>query len=140
MNIATDIIVGFPGETYSQFKETLDFIKQINPDSIFISKFRPRPGTNACKMKQLPDKIIKQRSKTLLRLFQEISLNNNKKYIGWQGPVIIEEKNSKNSVARNFAYKPVLLDKSLRIGQKLNVKIINALIFGLIGTETFKEH
>ena len=48
--LTTDIIVGFPGETKEDFEDTLDIVKQVNFDSIFMYKFSSRPGTAAAKM------------------------------------------------------------------------------------------
>lgn len=76
INIATDIIVGYPTETEQDFNKTFDLIKKIKPDVLNISKFGPRPNTEAAKLKQLHTKIIKERSKKLTYLFRDISHNN----------------------------------------------------------------
>lgn len=62
MNISTDIIIGFPTETKKDFEKTIRLIKEIKPEVINISKFGPRPKTEAAKMKQLPSQEIKRRS------------------------------------------------------------------------------
>lgn len=51
--IGTDIIVGFPGETYKEFQETYDFVKYAPIDKIHIFRFSPRPGTAAEKLKKI---------------------------------------------------------------------------------------
>ncbi|MFH1326036.1 MAG: radical SAM protein [Candidatus Falkowbacteria bacterium] len=50
VSFTTDIIVGFPGETEEQFKNTVDLCKQVNFNIAFISCYSPRPGTLAEKM------------------------------------------------------------------------------------------
>ncbi|MCD6479074.1 MAG: tRNA (N(6)-L-threonylcarbamoyladenosine(37)-C(2))-methylthiotransferase, partial [Candidatus Diapherotrites archaeon] len=52
--IATDIIVGFPGETQADFEKTIELIKRALPDIVNVSRYGKRPGTLAARMKQLP--------------------------------------------------------------------------------------
>lgn len=72
IRLVTDIIVGFPGETEYDFKKTIELIKKIKPNKVNISKFMPRPGTEAEKMKQLDVKTIKKRSVLLANLVKRI--------------------------------------------------------------------
>ncbi|MEM4336913.1 MAG: tRNA (N(6)-L-threonylcarbamoyladenosine(37)-C(2))-methylthiotransferase [Candidatus Woesearchaeota archaeon] len=76
IHIKTDVIVGFPGETEKDFEDTLKVIKETKPNSLNISRFWPRPKTEAKKMKQLPDYIIMQRSKKIKELFSELKNKN----------------------------------------------------------------
>lgn len=76
MNIATDVIVGYPTETEQDFNKTYNLIKKIKPEVLNISKFGPRPNTEAAKLKQLHPKMVKERSKKLTYLFRDISHNN----------------------------------------------------------------
>jgi len=62
INISTDIIVGYPTETEDDFNKTLSLIKKVKPEVLNVSKFGPRPRTEAAKLKQLDSKIIKERS------------------------------------------------------------------------------
>ena len=72
MNIATDIIVGFPLEKKEDFNQTLKLIRKINPEVLNISKFGPRPKTKASKLKQLKTQIIKERSRKLSKEFKKL--------------------------------------------------------------------
>ncbi len=65
INIATDIITGYPTETEKDFNQTLKLIKEIRPEVLNISKFCSRRGTGASKLKQLKSEIVKERSKKL---------------------------------------------------------------------------
>ena len=69
LNITTDIIVGFPGETEKDFQATLDFIRQVQFGKIHIFRYSPRPGTLANKMarewRQVPETEKKARAKKL---------------------------------------------------------------------------
>lgn len=72
LNVSTDVICGFPGETDEQFEETVALVKRIKPEVLNISKFYPRPGTEALKMKLLHTSIAKARSKRLFDIFKSL--------------------------------------------------------------------
>ncbi|MEM5794093.1 MAG: tRNA (N(6)-L-threonylcarbamoyladenosine(37)-C(2))-methylthiotransferase [Candidatus Aenigmatarchaeota archaeon] len=136
LTLSTDIIVGFPSETEQDFQQTLKFIEKVKPDIVNISKFGPRPGTEAAKMKQLPQATIKKRSKEAFELVRRISFEKNQKWLNWEGLCLIDEKGAKSKtfIARNFAYKPIVVksEKNL-LGQFKNVRIIEAKSNYLIG-------
>jgi len=136
LQLWTDIIVGYPGETKEQFEKTIKLIKKIKPDWVNVSKFGARPATEAAKLKPLSSHIIKERSKTASELVEKISLEKNKKWIGWEGKILIIERGKKPSqwIGRNFAYKSVIVNENnISLGSILKVKIINALSSGLLG-------
>lgn len=134
ITIATDIIVGYPGETESDFKKTIDVLKETRPDVINISRFWSRPGTIAAKKKQLDSKIIKERGIRLTEVFHKISEENNKKWLGWKGKILISEYGKNNtSIGRNYAYKPVIVKGKYDMGTELNVKINKTTVFDLRG-------
>ncbi len=127
ITISTDIICGFPTETEKEFSDSIKLIKWLQPDVINLSMFWPRPGTIAEKMKQLPGETKKKRSREMTKLYAELALRANKKWINWKGKVLVDEKGSKGGfVGRNFAYKPVVLrEGKLTLGDSPNIKIIN---------------
>ena len=128
-SISTDIIVGHPGETDSDFEMTLDLIKESQPDFINISKFFPRPRTLAKEMKQLPTDLIKRRSIFLSHLADEILLKRNRLWIGWRGSILVNEKGKNNTLmGRNYAYKIVVVSNRYSLGDILNVKIVDAKV------------
>lgn len=69
IDIATDIIVGFPTETEQDFQDTLNLINEIKPEVINVATYSSRPGTKAAQMKQIPSEIVKQRTKKLNDLY-----------------------------------------------------------------------
>ncbi|MEM3112974.1 MAG: tRNA (N(6)-L-threonylcarbamoyladenosine(37)-C(2))-methylthiotransferase [Candidatus Pacearchaeota archaeon] len=69
IDIATDIIVGFPTETDEDFMETYNLVKEIKPEVLNISAFSSRPNTRASRLKQIPSEIIKERTKKLNYLY-----------------------------------------------------------------------
>ncbi|KAL8225672.1 hypothetical protein R6Q57_018229 [Mikania cordata] len=76
MQIATDIICGFPGETDEDFAETVNLIKEYKFSQVHISQFYPRPGTPAARMKKVASNIVKKRSRELTSVFESFTPYN----------------------------------------------------------------
>ncbi|MBN2454410.1 tRNA (N(6)-L-threonylcarbamoyladenosine(37)-C(2))-methylthiotransferase [Candidatus Woesearchaeota archaeon] len=135
ITLATDVICGFPGETEQQFKESLQLLKEVKPDVLNISKYWPRPGTEAAKMKQVSGAVLKQRASRMVALFRSLALEKNKEWVGWKGDVFISEigKNS-TLVGRNFAYKPIILNGNTSfLGSTVRAEIVSSAVYGLRG-------
>lgn len=134
ITLVTDIIVGFPGESDSDFLASYNLIRKIKPDFVNISKYFPRPKTKAMELEQLPQDVIKERSVKISQLVKEISTEQNKKWLNWSGSVLVDEYNfeKKNFIARNFAYKPIIIKGKFHIGDTINVKVTyaNQIIIG----------
>ena len=95
--ITTDIIVGFPGETEKDFEDTLDVVKKVNFEQIFMFIYSRRVGTAADKMKdQIPEEIKHKRFDMLKKLYEENVEQNNKKYIGTFQEILVEGKSKSN--------------------------------------------
>ncbi len=135
ITIITDIIVGFPGETEEQYWDTLNLIRGIMPEGINISRFWPRPKTPAARMKQLPIEEIKRRSTVLSNIFENISTMQNEKWKNWEGYAIIDEPGKEEGqwIARNFAYKQILVNGTFKLGDVVKVKIAKSGVFDLVG-------
>ena len=126
MTIATDVICGFPGESLEAFERTMEFVEEIQPDVVNISKFAPRPRTPAAKMNQLPNQEVKGRSRRMSELVRRVSFQRNRAWVGWEGEVLIDERGKANSwIGRNFAYKPVVIkgDEFL-LGRFMDVRVV----------------
>jgi len=134
VQVWTDIIVGFPGETEKDFEETIELMKKAKPDFVNVSQFGTRPGTPAEKMEQVSGDVKKERSKRLSGILKDIYLENNKKWIGWEGKVLVTEKSKTGFLGKNFAYKPVQIKSNKNIiGKYTNVKITKASSSALFG-------
>ena len=133
--IATDIIVGFPGETESDFEQTMELIRRVKPNVTNISKYGDRPNTLASKSKEkVETSTKKQRSRTLTKLVDEILVESNKAWVGWSGPVIITEEGVKGGmIGRNESYKIVIVQESLNPGTVVDVEITSSERTHLIG-------
>ena len=91
VTFSTDIIVGFPGETEKDFAETLEVVKKVNFEQIYMFIYSRRKGTVADKMEnQIPEEIKHQRFNQLKELFESNITNNNQKYIGTIQKVLVE--------------------------------------------------
>lgn len=134
ISISTDIICGYPTETDDDFESTLDVLRKIRPSTVNRSRFSPREKTPAADLKQLNPKIISERSKELTELIKNIISEDNKKWIGWEGETLIDEVKKVGSVlSRNFAYKPIVINEDIPLGEKVKVKIYDTTIYHLKG-------
>ena len=93
--LTTDIIVGFPGETEEDFRETLDVVRRVRYDSAFTFIYSKRTGTPAAVMEdQIPEDVVKDRFDRLLKEVQTISKEMAERFTGSCQKVLVEEKNS----------------------------------------------
>ena len=93
VNLTTDIIVGFPGETEEEFQKTYKFLEEIKFYKMHIFKYSQRKGTVAAKMKEQIDGNKKEeRSRKLIELSDKNEEEYNKKYIGKEVEVLWEEE------------------------------------------------
>ena len=91
ITITTDIIVGFPGETEEDFRETLDVMDKIRFDSAFTFIYSPRPGTPAAEYDdQIPIDIVNDRFQRLLAMQNEHNLESNAKLEGETRELLLE--------------------------------------------------
>ncbi|MCX7012643.1 MAG: tRNA (N(6)-L-threonylcarbamoyladenosine(37)-C(2))-methylthiotransferase [Candidatus Sumerlaeota bacterium] len=130
----TDVIAGFPTETDEEFERTLELLRRTRPATVNRSRFAPRPGTLAARMPQLPSRVVSQRSRRLARLVEEISFASLSEWANWQGEAWVSEiKRAGSAVARNFAYRPIVLRGRFRPGQRVRVRVVGHTVFHLIG-------
>ncbi|MBU1136115.1 MAG: tRNA (N(6)-L-threonylcarbamoyladenosine(37)-C(2))-methylthiotransferase [Nanoarchaeota archaeon] len=124
LSLATDLIAAFPGETESDFKQTLNLVQKIQPDTVNVSRFWAMQPTQASKLKQIPVELSKQRAIELKKLHKEILKQKNQKFIGWTGKILVNEFKNKKFKARNNSYKMITLESDKDIlGKFVNVKI-----------------
>ena len=103
--LSTDIIAGFPSETDAEFRQTLDLIRETRPDIVNLSKYSRRPGTEAAGREQVPHAAISERSRMAAAEAERISLESNRAWVGWRGPVLFAGQKG-----RTPAYRPVLAE------------------------------
>src|SRR5438105_6507271 len=89
--LTTDIIVGFPGETENDFRETLEVVEEVGFDSAFTFVYSPRAGTEAAAMAdQVPDDVKRERIERLVELVQRIAAERNESRVGRVEEVLVE--------------------------------------------------
>jgi threonylcarbamoyladenosine tRNA methylthiotransferase CDKAL1 len=135
LSLSTDIICGFPGETAEQFADSLKLVGEIGPDALNISRFWPRPGTEAAELDgQLHGRETKKRSRELSSLWRSMLAERNQSWIGWEGEAVIDEEGrDETMVGRNLAYKPIVVKSPVRLGDIITVKITEAKSSYLLG-------
>lgn len=116
ITIATDIIVGFPGETEDDFKRTVAVLKKVKPDKTHIARYTIRPFTAAANMKQVPESVKKRRSKILSEIAARIAYERNLRYLGKIEKVLINSMGHDSCfMGRTFNYKPVIIPVKPRL-------------------------
>ena len=127
---STDIIVGFPGETDEEFEDTLDVVKKVGYDQIFMFIYSIRNGTVAAERKdQVPEEIKHIRFNKLKELFDSSVDEINKKYIGTIEEILVEgySKNNKDMLTGRTDSNKVIVFKpknNVKEGDIVKIKII----------------
>ncbi len=138
MAIRSTFIVGFPGETETEFQTLLDFLKEIQFDHVGAFTYFQEKGTSA---EPLGDPVSEEekedRLKRLMELQSDISLNKNQKWIGKKLSILVEGFNNGISIGRSFRDAPeidgmVLVEAELPIGNLVEVQITDALAHDLV--------
>ena len=145
VSITTDIIVGFPGETKSDFESTLEVVEECKFDGAFTFIFSPREGTPAAKMKD--DTPLEEKEERLKRLNERInfySKESNKRLVGHITPVLVLGESEKDST-KVYGYTDTMKLVNVKapkntIGKIIDVKITDAKSFSLDGEINEKIH
>lgn len=138
VTFSTDIIVGFPGETEQDFLDTIDVVKKVEFDMIYMFCYSVRKGTRAERMEnQIEEGVKVQRLERLKKVYENILNSNNENKIGKTYKILIEGK-SKNDkqryTGRTIDNKVVVFDaKDEDIGKIKNIKIVENNLWYLTG-------
>lgn len=138
ISISTDIIVGFPGETEQDFLETLDVIKKVKFDQIYMFIYSKRVGTRAEKMEDNTSQEEKvKRLERIKEIYEGYLPENNKKMISNTYKVLVEGKSKNNEnlyTGRTSQNKVVIFEgKEEYVGKIVNVEIISEHLWYLKG-------
>jgi tRNA-2-methylthio-N6-dimethylallyladenosine synthase len=128
ITFSSDIIVGFPGETYEEFKDTISLIEQVRYTALYTFIYSKRPGTIAANI----DDPISHTEKTkwfseLLRVQNSIETEENKKYVGKNVRCLVEERNTRNGLLVGRTGNNQIVEFSGKddlVGNFVNVHII----------------
>jgi len=127
MMIITDVITGFPGENEEDHQATVDLLKRLLPDLVNITRFSPRQGTPAAKLKRLNGNIVKDRSRELTSLRQDLGAKSFKRFVDRKTSVLsIENQRPGSTLCRDENYRPIIVKEELPLGQFYSVEIVKS--------------
>ena len=134
LTLITDVIAGFPGETEEDAKETLELIALLQPDKVNVTKFSKRQSTAAAKLYDMPDRIKKDRSRELTKLWLKIACIRNRRYIGHALDALVTECGRGETMkARSANYVGIVISGAPELGSFCQIKIQGANSFYLDG-------
>jgi threonylcarbamoyladenosine tRNA methylthiotransferase CDKAL1 len=117
ITLATDMIVGFPGETRQDFSESLDLIGRVRPNKVNITRYSQRPFTSLPSKEDFPDWVKKDRSRLMNSHTEKVYTSINTGYLEKQVPFLVTEKIKTGSVmARSPDYLGIVIDEDLPLG------------------------
>jgi tRNA-2-methylthio-N6-dimethylallyladenosine synthase len=138
--LTTDLIVGFPGETEEDFRETIEVVEQVGFDGAFTFVFSPRRGTEAASMpEQVPEEIKRRRIEELVEVVQRVAATRNRERIGRVEEVLVEgQSRTDPALLRGRTRRNTTVNFRGRAapGDLVEVRIEEATSTTLRGTET----
>jgi tRNA-2-methylthio-N6-dimethylallyladenosine synthase len=137
--ITTDIIVGFPGETEDDFRQTLEVVDEVGYDSAFTFVFSPRRGTEAATLgEQVPHPVKRERMERLVALVQRRARERGQRFVGRTVEVLVEGPSRTDPArirGRSRHNKTVNFDGTASPGEFVDVEVTDATSTTLSGTE-----
>jgi len=138
VSLASDFIVGFPGETEGDFEDTVSIVREVGYKNSFIFKYSPRPGTAAAKLTDdVPIVEKKRRNNALLAVQEEISIAHNRAMIGRRVRVLVDgpsKKDSNRLAGRTEGEEIVVFDGPAKLaGEFVAAEITGASALTLFG-------
>ena len=136
VSVTTDLIIGFPGETESQFRDSLDIVERVRFDKVHASIYSDRPGTIASR--KMGDDVSrdekKRRMAEIVEVQKNISLELNTAFVGTSQIVLVENNSEGIFSGRSRLDKLVYIDgKDIEIGDFVEVTITEARTWSLTG-------
>ncbi len=123
--VATDIIVGYPGETDDDHAQTVRLLEETRPDIVNLSRYSSRPGTEAAILERVDERAIKRRSREIHGLATRLAREAGESWVGWRGPVRLTGRGERGMVGRNGAYRQLDVSGcgSTRAGETLEAEV-----------------
>lgn len=119
ITISTDVIVGFPGESEADFRETLSLIEEVGFDFGFVFKYSARTGTPAAELEGFPEELIEERHLECLEVMERLASGNRGKWVGTVQEVLVEEE----GFGRTRGNARVAVKGDCRVGETVKVRI-----------------
>jgi len=125
LNISTDLIVGFPGETDADFEATMELIERIRFGTVFVAKYSPRPMTRSAEMPDdVPASVKEARLERVLSRQRTITLEENRRFIGQDLEILVEGV-SRSGVMYGRAndHRTVMCHGDVELGEIITVRV-----------------
>jgi len=122
MTISTDVIVGFPGETEEDFRETLSLIEEAEFNFGFVFKYSARTGTPAAELEGFPEELIEERHLACLEVMEQLTVERRGRWLGTLQEVLVEEE----GFGRTRGNARVAVQGPAKVGEIVNVRIKKA--------------
>lgn len=123
ISIATDLICGFPGETDEDHAKSVELIRRLRADTVNITRFSARPGTDAASMEQVHGRISAERSAELTKVKNETELDVNSAMVGRTYRALATERGKDGTIVRTGNYRPVVVRDDIPLGTFLDVTV-----------------
>jgi len=135
VTISTDLIVGYPGESQEDHGDNLSIISEMKPDIVNVTRFSPRPGTEAAEAEgRVVGWRAKDRSREITTLRFKVSLERNSSWVDKELNVLSTEQGKNSStIMRSDEYKQVVVPECLPLGRYYRVRIVEATPTYLVG-------
>jgi MiaB/RimO family radical SAM methylthiotransferase len=137
ISISTDMITGFPGETEEDHRKSAALIRKLRADTVNITRFSPRPGTEAAAMEgQVAGGVSKDRSAELTRIKMAVEDDENMQMIGKTVRALVSEQGKPGTViARTDNYRPVGVAGDHPLGTFIDIEITGSAPTHLLGRQ-----
>ena len=138
IKFTSDFIIGYPGETESDFNLTLDLLQKVKFIGTYSFIFSPRPGTPAADLKQIDKDVAKKRLKDFQRISEKIKMEYRKSLLNTKVKVLFENRSSQKNkyFGRDEHFNPVIVESDHNlIGESRDVVIKKCnqnTMFGLV--------
>ena len=143
LNISTDLIVGFPGETDADFEATMELIERIRFGTVFVAKYSPRPMTRGAELPDdVPASVKEERLERVLSRQRTIALEENSRFIGQDLEVLVEGVSRRGVLyGRADDHRTVMCLGDTEFGEFVTVRVegtsVSSLSGGILRREKF---
>ena len=140
LNVTTDLIVGYPGETEADFAETMRLIEDVRFGSIFAAKYSPRPLTRSARVEDdVPESVKGERLERILTRQRRIALEENERFIGREIEVLFEAVARDGGCVGRAEDHRTVVARGGTIGELATVRIAGASAAGVSGSVLVRE-
>jgi len=135
LNVTTDLIVGYPGETEADFEATMRLIEGVRFGSIFVAKYSPRPLTRSARLEDdVPESVKRARLERVLDRQRRIALEENERFVGQDVEVLFESAARNGGTVGRAGDHRTVVARGGAIGELASVRIEGASSAGLSGS------